>query len=47
MTIGMVAIFSGLFVLIGLMQLRSGGPEPTPETEAHSATEWIKELASS
>jgi hypothetical protein len=46
MTAAMVAIFSGLFALMGWLGLRSGGPEATPETEARSGSEWIKELTS-
>ena len=46
MTTAMVAIFSGMFALMGWLGLRSGGVEPTPETEAHSGSEWFKELAS-
>jgi hypothetical protein len=44
MTAGMVAIFSGLFAFIGWLDLRSGGPEATPESEAHGGAEWLKEV---
>jgi hypothetical protein len=46
MTTAMVAIFSGLFALMGWFDLRTGGPEPTAGSDVHSGREWIKEVAS-
>lgn len=48
MTTGMVALFSGMFALIGWLQLQSGGPEQEVTANAHRRTprEWITELTS-
>lgn len=44
----MVVLFSGMFALIGWLQLQSGGPEPDVTGNGHRrhAREWITELIS-